>query len=193
MRRIIGIGLALIAAVIIVSRIINSASAELRSEGVPDFAGTWRLAAIQLMPVVHYRGHVHATTAPPPVPRLALRVTQHPDSVTVQVQRLDSADHAVGSADQLTYRASGEWSGRRDSVPGQVVRTRIHARPRVRALELETVATVKQPDGTAATTITTTETWQLSPDGALSRRVHDESAEGVVDRVERWIRIQSRL
>ena len=182
MKRPLVVGLAIAVSVFATARALLSRS----TDPLPNFAGTWRLANLDLKPTVHRHGHVHQHIAPRIVP-MTMLVTQGADSVTVQIHLLDSADIVIASPGRVTYRS--EWSASGNSPSGTGVRTRMKARPRDGSLELTTMTPETQRERGGESQIATTETWRIGADGTLDRRVHSVGAEGTVDRVETWRRI----
>jgi hypothetical protein len=184
MRRAITVSaVALISVVAAALQLRNAAARPL-----PSFAGTWELATLELRPMIHRNGHIHPQIAPRVRP-MAMTVTQEPDSITVRTDVLDSLDRAAIAPTIRTYRSRSSVSTAMMSISSPQMLMRIDRRHGT--LELMTVMqseSGKDRDVPA----TSTETWRLGPDGTLERRVHDVSAEGVLDRVESWRRLSPR-
>jgi hypothetical protein len=155
---------------------------------VPSFSGEWELAALELRPMIHRNGYIHPQIAPHVRP-MAMTVTQEPDSITVRTDVLDSLGRAATAPTSRTYRSQWSMSTAMTSVSSPQTRMRIDRRNGT--LELVTVTPKESGKGRDVAT-TSTETWRLGLDGILERRVHDVTAEGVVDRVESWRRLAPR-
>jgi hypothetical protein len=156
---------------------------------LPDFSGTWRLATLELKPMVHRYGHVHSQVASRALP-MAMNVAQARESVTVQIQVLDAAGRVVSSPGRFAYRA--HWSASGTPPLDSAVRTRMKAHRRDGTLELTTVMAASGRAADADVYTTTTETWRIGADGLLERRIHGVHGEETLDRVETWRRIVPR-
>ena len=149
----------------------------------PDFGGTWRLVSLELKPMVHRDGHVHAQLAPR-VPQMGMTVTQTPESISVRIQVLDSADQTVDDPPLRIYRS--QWSASDPESFGAASRTRMKIHRHDGTLELTTIATAG-PAGHNEV-VTTTESWRIRTDTLLERRVKGVSANETLERIEIWRR-----
>jgi len=146
----------------------------------PDFGGTWRLVSLELKPMVHRDGHVHAQLAPR-VPQMGMTVTQAPESISVRIQMLDAADQTVDDPPPRIYRS--RWSASDPASFGAASRTRMKIHRHDGTLELTTIATVPGPAGHTEV-VTTTESWRIRTDTLLERRVKGVSVNETLERIE---------
>jgi len=176
MRRAITVSVIVLVSAIAAAQGLRNAAAR----PAPSFVGKWELAGLELKPLIHRNGHIHPQTAPRVRP-MTMTVTQEPDSITIRTDVLDSLRSVVAASVSRTYRS------RLMSTSGPEMRID----RRKGTLELVSVVPGNSRQGSDDPT-TSTETWRLGPDGTLERRVHDESAQGILDRTETWRRLASR-
>jgi len=181
MRRAITVSVIVLVSAIAAAQGLRNAAAR----PAPSFVGKWELAGLELKPLIHRNGHIHPQTAPRVRP-MTMTVTQEPASITIRTDVLDSLGSAVAASVSRTYRSRLSMSTAM-SMSGPEMRID----RRKGTLELVSVVPGNSRKGSDDPT-TSTETWRLGPDGTLERRVHDESAQGILDRTETWRRLASR-
>ena len=180
MKRAIVVGLGIATAVGFTVQALFSYTAK----PVPNFGGTWRLVTLELKPMVHRDGHIHAQIAPR-VPPMGMTVMQTPESISIRIQVLDSVDQTGDDPPLRIYRS--QWPASDPKSIGAANRTRMKIHRHDGTLELTTMATVIDPAG-HNDVVTTTESWQIGPDSVLERRVKGVSAKETLERIEIWRR-----